>query len=186
LKYYFYIKRYVIKIEINKDIISAKAALKQNENDAFRDYIKGIDSGLIDQQVNELYSVIEPKIACTECGACCRSLMINVTNEESVATAQFLNMETSVFNEKYIEKSSQGNLIMNTIPCHFLEGNQCSIYEHRFSDCRNFPNLNMPNFSQRLFATLIHYSICPIIYNVVEQLKIKTAFFNTEHRPSDI
>lgn len=154
--------------------------MNQHENDVFRDYIKGLDSDLIDQQVYELYAKIEPEIACTECGACCRSLMINVSNEESKVAAKLLNIEEAVFNERYIEKSSQGNLIMNTIPCHFLEGNQCSIYEDRFSDCRNFPNLNMPNFTQRMFATLIHYSICPIIFNVVEQLKIKTAFFQNE------
>jgi hypothetical protein len=50
------------------------------------------------------------------------------------------------------------------------------VYEHRFSECREFPRLDRKNFKDRLFGTLIHYAMCPIIFNVVEELKIKTGF----------
>ena len=82
------------------------------------------------------------------------------------------------FEEKYIEKSEGGMMIMNTIPCHFLNDNKCGVYENRFKECRDFPHLHKPNFNDRLFGTLIHYAICPIIFNVIEQLKIETDFFN--------
>ena len=62
-------------------------------------------------------------------------------------------------------------MIINTIPCHFLKGTSCSIYEHRFTECREFPHLNKPHFRGRLFGTMQYYEICPIIFNVVEQLK---------------
>lgn len=103
--------------------------------------------------------------------------MINVTPEESANVAKHLKMEEVAFKAKHIEESQNGVMIMNTIPCHFLSDNKCVIYENRFNECREFPHLNKPNFSDRLFGTLIHYSICPIIFNVIEQLKIKSNFY---------
>ncbi len=104
--------------------------------------------------------------------------MINVTQPESDAVATHLQMSNNDFEEKYIEKSLGGQMIINTIPCHFLLDSKCTIYEQRFNECREFPHLHKPNFTDRLFGTLIHYSICPIIFNVVEELKTATQFFN--------
>jgi Fe-S-cluster containining protein len=121
---------------------------------------------------------VEKDIDCTTCGACCKGLMINVTQPESDTVAEHLQMNSVDFEEKYIEKSLGGQMIINTIPCHFLSDSKCTIYEKRFNECREFPHLHKPNFSDRLFGTLIHYSICPIIFNVVEELKTATEFFN--------
>jgi Fe-S-cluster containining protein len=78
--------------------------------------------------------------------------------------------------EKYIEESQQGNCFINTIPCHFLADNKCTIYENRFTECRDFPHLHKPGFKARLAGTLMHYGRCPIIYNVIEEMKVKTGF----------
>jgi Fe-S-cluster containining protein len=102
--------------------------------------------------------------------------MINVTEAESDLVSKKLNMTSLAFKEKYIEESLGGQMIMNTIPCHFLKEKKCSIYNDRFAECRDFPHLHKTNFNGRLFGTLMHYSICPIIFNVVEQLKIETGF----------
>ena len=132
----------------------------------------------VDNKVASLNAQIEPAIDCTSCGACCNGLMINVTEAETHLVSGCLNMSQPDFKEKYIEESMGGQLIMNTIPCHFLTDKKCTIYADRFAECRDFPHLHKPNFNSRLFATLIHYSICPIIYNVVEQLKWETGFLN--------
>jgi hypothetical protein len=67
-------------------------------------------------------------------------------------------------------------MIMNSIPCGFLSENKCTVYEKRFDECREFPHLHKDNFKGRLFGTLIHYAMCPIIFNVVEELKKATGF----------
>jgi Fe-S-cluster containining protein len=105
--------------------------------------------------------------------------MINITSKELAATAAYLQVTVEEFTDRYVEK---GNtiMIMNTIPCHFLSDCKCSIYEKRFTECRAFPNLDQPNFKSRLFATLVHYGMCPIIFNVVEKLKRETEFFTEE------
>ncbi len=132
---------------------------------------------MIDGLVQTINRRIEPLIDCTKCGACCKGLMINVTDSESENVSDYLNMNKDDFEDKFIEKSSGGMMIMNKIPCHFLIDTKCSIYENRFNECRDFPHIHKPGFNDRLFGTLIHYAICPIIFNVIEQLKVETDFF---------
>lgn len=155
------------------------AEAKRPENDVFRAFVKNNDPELIDALVHELNDNITPQIDCTQCGNCCKSLMINVSREEAEKLAQHINMDLPAMKKQFLEESEQGQLIMNIIPCYFLNGTKCSIYENRFSGCREFPYLDQDNFSSRLFALLIHYEKCPIIFNVVEALKIRLKFANT-------
>ncbi len=120
--------------------------------------------------------MVEPAIDCTQCGACCRFLMINVTQQEAARMANHLEMPIADFKNKFIEESLQGQLIVNQMPCHFLEGTRCSQYENRFNECREFPHLTRKNFKDRMFGTLVHYAMCPIIFNVVEALKVRSGF----------
>ena len=156
--------------------IAAVAAANENENDAFRIFLKQQDSGTIDAIVHDINAVVTPQIDCTKCGNCCRSLMINVTPEETLSLALHLNEKIEIVKEKYIEISAEGQMIVNTIPCHFLADSSCTIYENRFTECREFPHLHKKNFTGRLFGTLMYYALCPIIFNVVEALKEKLEF----------
>jgi uncharacterized protein len=156
--------------------IQQQALEKQHENDAFRVFVKNKNSKEVDEIVHELNDRITPEIDCTRCGNCCKNLMINITPEEALVLADQLNMDLPAMKQKYIEESLQGQLIMNTIPCHFLSGTSCSIYTNRFTECREFPHLHKDNFKDRLFGLLIHYATCPIIFNVVEDLKLRLGF----------
>jgi len=169
---------FVKELVTNLQHINSLAAEREDENDAFRIFLKNMDSEQVDKHVHELNNSITPKIDCTQCGNCCKSLMINITTTEATALAQQLDMGLPELKEKYIEESYEGQLIMNTIPCHFLTGTSCSIYENRFAECREFPHLHKNNFNGRLFGTLQHYAICPIIFNVVEALKVTVGFKN--------
>lgn len=160
----------------NLATIATLAVAKENENDHFRIFLKQHDSEMIDTIVHKINAFVTPQIDCTQCGNCCRSLMINVTPEETVSLAVHLNEKIEVVKEKYIEISSEGQMIVNTIPCHFLADSSCTIYENRFTECREFPHLLKDNFTGRLFGTLMYYSLCPIIFNVVESLKEKLEF----------
>jgi Fe-S-cluster containining protein len=165
-------------IETNLKIIALADEENSDENFRFRTYLKSKDSNHIDTLVNTLNNDIAPKIDCTACGNCCQTLMINVTNEECVTVSNYLNEDLETFKEKYIETSAEEAMLINTIPCHFLKDKKCTIYENRFNECREFPHLHKPNFKERLFGMIMHYGRCPIIYNVMEQLKIETGFIN--------
>lgn len=156
--------------------IKQLAAERDNENDSFRFYLKQQDGAAIDAIVHRLNNDITPQIDCTACGNCCKSFMINVTAQEADNLARHLQTSVTELKEKYIEESSQGQMIINTIPCHFLKGTKCSIYEHRFAECREFPHLHKNNFTSRLFGIMMYYAVCPIIFNVVEELKEQLHF----------
>ncbi len=102
--------------------------------------------------------------------------MINISETEANAVSDHLQTTRIEFDDQYVEKGSSGMMIMNKMPCHFLNENKCRIYEHRFSGCKEFPALHLPNFTERLFTTFMHYERCPIIFNVVEELKKELSF----------
>lgn len=156
--------------------IECIAAKKEGENERFRIFLKQQDSDEIDLTVHKLNAEVTAEIDCTQCGNCCKSLMINVTVEETTLLATHLQLSKDDVKKIYLEESEEGQMIINKIPCHFLTNNRCSIYENRFTDCRDFPHLHKPHFTGRLFGTMMYYSICPIVFNVVEKLKAELNF----------
>jgi Fe-S-cluster containining protein len=152
--------------------ISNNAEIKETENLLFRELLKQKDSNSIDDLVFRLNDEISLQVDCTQCGNCCRSLMINVDEVDATRLSKHLQLDKEDFYNRYVERSSQGSLaVMNAIPCHFLHENKCTVYEARPKECREFPGLHHPGFTKRLFTIFMHYGRCPIIYNVVERLK---------------
>jgi len=145
------------------------------ENDRFISQLKESNSNWIDAQIEQLNHEIEPQIDCTNCGNCCKTLMINVEQDEVQKASEFLGLKIEEFKAKFIEEGSSGRMIIESIPCSFLTGKKCSIYEARFGGCKEFPGLHLPNAKARLFTIMMHYDRCPIIFNVIEQLKLKTS-----------
>lgn len=156
--------------------IAALSADNEQENDAFTDFLKSQESHEIDKLVFSLNKKIEPAIDCTACGNCCKTLMINVTEQEAENLSNHLNQPIETVKQQYLERGLGNQYIINQMPCHFLSGTVCSIYPQRFAGCREFPALHQPQFTQRLFTVFMHYGRCPIIFNVVEALKIETGF----------
>lgn len=146
------------------------------ENYYFSQYIKERPADQLDAILQPVSDAVTRAVDCTQCGACCKVLMVNVTQAEAKSAARRLQLSETAFKEKYIEESQQGQYIISHIPCHFLSGKICSIYEDRFTECRDFPHLHKPNFKDRVSNTLTYYGICPIIYNTIEILKEKTGF----------
>jgi Fe-S-cluster containining protein len=164
-------------LEVQTDLTVLRKAGQQNveENERFREYLNHWE-GPLDEMVMELNHQLTPLIDCTACGNSCRSLMINVSSEEAQHLADSLQKSLAETKTLYLEESMGGQLVMNTIPCHFLENSRCTIYANRFDGCRAFPYLDQPGFHQRIFGILMHYDRCPIIYNMIEYLKVDTTF----------
>lgn len=156
--------------------IALLALERVEENDRFAQQVKANEPERIDQMVHKLNQSIEKQIDCTSCGNCCKSLMINVSETEANRLSHHLQVSRTSFDETYLEKGSNGMMLMNTIPCSFLENDRCNVYDYRFEGCREFPAMHLPDFNKRLFTTLMHYGRCPIIFNIVEQLKDEMDF----------
>ena len=170
------IEEQVYYIETDLQKIAAFSADKVAENDRFRLFLQERDAEQIDLMVNRLDKKISSQVNCTECGNCCKSLMIMISDAEADNLSGHLNQSRADFDTRYLEKGSNGLMIVNQMPCHFLADNKCTVYEHRFEGCKEFPALHIPGFKKRLFTTFMHYERCPIIFNVMEELKNEMTF----------
>jgi Fe-S-cluster containining protein len=156
--------------------IAKLAEERETENIDFQEWMEDQDDAVMDATAHAINELVSAAIDCTVCANCCKSLVIDVASSEMKTCAKHLQIPEETFKAKYLEESQQGRLFINTIPCHFLHENKCSIYEIRFADCREFPHLHKPGFIGRLSGTMLHYGKCPIIYNVVEEMKIASGF----------
>lgn len=159
-------------------VISVRTIALTEQNDRFSDYLKNTYIPQLDQHVQDLNLEIAEMIDCTQCGNCCKTLMIVVKDEEAEQVSTALNQNRTDFDTQYLEKGMHGLMLMNQMPCHFLKNDSCTIYENRFEGCREFPALHLPDFKKRLFTHFMHYGRCPIIFNVIEKLKELLQFEN--------
>ena len=172
-------------IETDLQLIAHLADQREEENDYFQSFLASEDAASIDARVFTLQADITPKIDCRQCGNCCKTLMIEVTQPEADRVAEVLGVESDQFVAENLEKGIGQRMIMNAIPCRFLEELSCTIYTDRFSGCREFPALHLPGFTARYFTTRMHYGRCPIIFNVLEALKKELSFF-TQDLPDSV
>lgn len=158
--------------------IEKNALDKTAENDSFINDLKLLSLKWVDEQVSNLNKTIEKEIDCTLCGNCCKTLMINVEEDETIVASNYLKQSIYDFKTNYIEQGMTDMMIINAIPCHFLANTSCSIYPARFKGCKEFPGLHLANVKTRMFTIMMHYNRCPIIYNVIEGLKVKIEEMN--------
>jgi uncharacterized protein len=161
------------------DLRKIKLLSEQNEekNWRFRSFLKFRDDLRIDNIVYRLYRDISENIDCTQCGNCCRELTPLITKKEVKLLADFLNVHEEEFLEQYTDfNHDEKKLRLRETPCSFLKESKCTIYGCSPSDCRSFPHLHKKEFTTRLITVLQNYSICPIVFNVYEQLKIDLRF----------
>jgi len=172
-------------IETDLQLIAHLADQREEENEHFQSFLASEDAASIDARVFTLQADITPKIDCRQCGNCCKTLMIEVTQPEANRVAEVLGVESDQFVAENLEKGIGQRMIMNAIPCRFLEELSCTIYTDRFAGCREFPALHLPGFTSRYFTTRMHYGRCPIIFNVLEALKKELSFF-TQDLPDSV
>jgi len=176
--YFYNIQTQIHDIVTSLSVISERSLANFEQNERFKDYLKNFENSILDQQVQQLNSEISFLIDCQQCGNCCKSLMIVVTDVEADCVSKALKTSRTDFDQQYLEKGAHGLMLINHMPCTFLKNNSCSIYENRFEGCREFPALHLPDFNKRLFTHFMHYNRCPIIFNVIERLKLELNFEN--------
>ena len=158
------------------DLNRIKELAEQRENAywSFRRYLKGepLPSKKIDTMVHELFKDISSKIDCTACANCCREIRPGLSEDEIRVFADGLKMPVEQFTEQYITKcDTPGVYMFKEKPCPFLKDNNCSNYEFRPEDCRSFPHLHKEDFTGRLIRVVCNCSVCPIVFNVYEELR---------------
>ena len=153
---------------------------REDENWYFRTFLKGYDIKDLDSEVRKLFEQVSEAIDCTACGNCCKKISPILTKKDINKLSDSLNILPDQFVTKYVDKDEDGDMILNQLPCPFLNDNKCSHYDSRPEDCRSYPHLQKKDIVFRLIGVVNNYSICPIVFNVYEALKnrLKSEFID--------
>lgn len=143
------------------------------EDSAFRAYVArslGWSARRLSVLVHEIAEEVTASIDCTRCGACCRELVVNLTPRDIQALAWRLKMTPAEFTQRHATRGERGDQEIAARPCPFLSGTICSVYDDRPETCRSYPHLRK-RFRAVGLEDLTHASVCPIVFNVLEELK---------------
>jgi uncharacterized protein len=162
--------------------IREQAERKEDENWRFRRFLKGecdLKPDEIDSRVFEATRRVWAGIDCTKCANCCREVKPGFSEEEVARLARRLAMTREQFSEAYLERTEEGAdtpWTTRTKPCPFLKDNLCSVYEDRPADCSGYPYLYKPDFVTRTMGMIGRTFTCPIVFEVMEELKRSVGF----------
>ena len=165
-----------MNLETNLSKIKQIAAKREDENFRFRAFLKSRDGEKIDSIVHRLHAKIVPLIDCASCGNCCLCMKPELNKEDIKILAGLENISSEKYMDNYCE-NDYGDIYLKDIPCRYIDGKKCSIYENRPIQCKKFPYTNQTGFTSRLFGMIEFYEICPIVFNLMEELKDETRFY---------
>jgi uncharacterized protein len=160
---------------IQKDIKEIVCLSRQNEKEnwKFRAFLKKVklSSRIIDRIVYSLAENISPEIDCKTCANCCTKISPIFKNKDIDRLSSFLHIKPVDFIQKYLLRDEDDDLVFKSMPCPFLKDKLCSIYDARPDNCKGYPHLYENHFVARLINVLNNYPLCPIVFNVFEELK---------------
>jgi uncharacterized protein len=168
-----------MKIEKDLKIIATNAEQRYDKNMKFRTYLKNknIELEKMDKIVHEIYKNVISQIDCTECANCCIELRTSLYKEELEKILNSLQLDFHNFVSQHADLDSEEDKYnLKNTPCYFLNDKKCSVYKLRPEECKTYPHLDKDRFVFRLFGVVDNYAICPIVYNVYEQLKQRFNF----------
>lgn len=147
---------------------------KTIENIFFKKFLRGVSSKEVDEHIHRLSETVSAQIDCLACANCCKKLEPGLEQSEIEVLATARQQEIETFKQQYVAYDGEA-LYLKTKPCMFLNECACTIYEDRPAACAGYPHLNQPDmkFRRTLWE---NYSICPIVFNVLEELKKELNF----------
>ncbi len=147
---------------------------KHNENKKFFAKLKKKPPKRLDQMMQELHDEEFTETDCLQCANCCKTTGPLFTDKDVARIAKFLRIKPQKFEEQYLRRDEDEDLVLQQVPCTFLSvDNYCSIYEVRPKACREFPHTDRKKFQQISNLTLKNVTICPAAYHIVEKMKAR-------------
>lgn len=142
------------------------------ENKQFLAKLKRKPPKKLDYLMQELHDAEFQNTDCLQCANCCKTTGPLFTDKDVERISRFLKMKPSKFEDVYLRRDEDNDLVLQNVPCPFLDNeNYCMIYEVRPKACREFPHTDRKKFYQINHLTLKNVAICPAAFNIVEKLK---------------
>ncbi len=152
------------------------AAKKWEENIEFRTYLKcNADEKELDEQFLRLHNELFKNYDCSRCRNCCKMFHGSIPEEDIQKDADYLGITREAFIETYLSpKKEEWEDKYNTkhMPCDFLcEDGECKLGECRPDSCKKYPYTNQPERLSSLYSVLDAVEVCPVAFEIYEQLK---------------
>ncbi len=152
--------------------LKQKALLNKKENKRFFEKLKKENNRQLDEKFQTLHNEVFSVTKCLDCANCCKTTGPLFTVKDIEQIAKYLNLKPGNFVQKYLHKDEDDDMILNTLPCSFLQpDNTCSIYDVRPKACREYPHTDRKNMKEILNITYLNISICPAVFDIIEKLK---------------
>ena len=156
---------------ISPDRIHRAAARLKRENLRFRSFLKAhADSEELDQHIHRLHRELFAHYDCSKCRNCCRDYRTSLSDNEIVDIAAYLHIPKQEFIANSLIEGIHGYELES--PCRFLSTDGgCRIEACKPEECRAFPYTDRPDRLESLLSLISFAEVCPVVFEIVEQLK---------------
>ena len=129
----------------------------------------------LDLLMQDLHENEFAKADCLACANCCKTSSPIFTEKDVSRIAKYFRMKEVNFISQYLQRDEDDFMVLQQAPCSFLDENDntCTIYDVRPKACAEYPHTNRKKFIQITNLTLKNVEICPVAFNIVEELKKK-------------
>jgi uncharacterized protein len=145
-------------------------------NKKLKEKLRKIKPNVLDQMFLDSHVKQFEKIDCLSCANCCKTTSPIFIQTDIDRLSRHFRIKSSEFMDKYLHRDEEGDFVLNSSPCPFLDGdNTCLVYEDRPKACREYPHTNRKNMHGILNLTLQNTLVCPAVHEIFQD-------FNKEFR----
>lgn len=135
------------------------------------DRLNQIDRRKLDALFHEAHAEVFETFDCLTCAQCCKSIPPIIRDADIRRIAAYLRIKPSEFMERYVCYDDEGDMVMNTSPCPFLEKDHtCRIYHHRPLACAEYPHTDRARMYQILKLTEKNATVCPAVRLILKKI----------------
>ena len=159
---------------MNLPEFTQKATGKKSSNKKLLVQLKKKKPKEVDKAFHETHEKIFSCTDCLKCANCCKTTGPLFTSKDVERISSHLRMTESEFENKFLKRDEENDLILQEVPCAFLDAdNYCSIYDVRPKACREYPHTDRINQQQIFKLTLKNSLVCPAVLDILEEVKKK-------------
>lgn len=119
---------------------------------------------------HQLHEEIFARIDCRACANCCRQLGPRVLSPDIGPLAKALGMKPTTFEQAYLAVDEDGDKIFRSLPCPFLEGYDCTVYDQRPRSCHDYPHTADRDIHKKLHRLGLDAQYCPAAWLIANRL----------------
>lgn len=153
------------------------AKQKEKENLRFRNFLKmHADSDELDKQFRVLHEKYFKIYDCSKCRNCCKKIGTIIKNDELDIICKQLQLNKEKFINSDLEEKF-GEYSFKKHKCLFLDKNDNCIISYCLpKSCQEYPYTNKSERLFSLYSIISNASICPVVYEIIEELKKEYKF----------